>query len=152
MQVGESGRKMFYGSYEHCLDDKNRLVIPSKMRCFVSSKLFILKGFDGCLSLYTENNFNAYLAKLSSFPFESKLSRDLQRIALSTVFELEVDKVSRIQIPTALVNKYGVTKEVVIVGMLDHIEIWSKNSWENYVNDNEKEFEAKSEELLKNNG
>lgn len=140
---------MFYGSFVHSLDDKYRLVIPSKMRGNVGTKLFILKGYDGCLSLYCEKDFQDYLAKLSELPFLDKNSRDVERIALSTVYDLDVDKASRIQIPTALVNKYQISKEVVVVGMLDHIEVWSKTKWDEYVKANEADYEAKSEQLLK---
>lgn len=149
--VGTCGRKwefMFFGSYEHLLDEKNRLVIPSKFRVLVGSKIYILKGFDGCLSLFTEKDFKTYLEKLSSLEFGDKLAREVQRISLSTVFDLEVDKASRIQIPTALVNKYHITHEVTVVGMIDHIEVWSKVKWDEYISLNEKDFEAKSEKLL----
>ena len=141
---------MFFGSFEHNLDNKNRLLIPSRLRGQIGSKLFIMKGYEGSLSLYPEEQFTKYLERLNNLPYESKLSRDIERISLSSVFELEIDKVNRIQIPTALINKYGISKEVVVVGVLDHIEVWSKDKWESYLKDNEAEFEAKSEELLKN--
>lgn len=141
---------MFFGSFEHTLDDKNRLLIPSRLRGQVGSKLFIMKGYEGSLSIYPEAEFEKYLTKLESLPFESKISRDIERISLSSVFELEVDKANRIQIPTALINKYGITKDVVVVGVLNHIEVWSLEKWNAYLKDNEAEFESKSEELLKN--
>ena len=141
---------MFFGSFVHSLDDKNRLLIPSRLRGQIGSKLFIMKGYEGSLSLYPEEQFVKYLTKLENLPYESKLSRDIERIALSSVFELEIDKVNRVQIPTALINKYSISKEVVVVGVIDHIEIWSKDKWESYLKDNEAEFEAKAEELLKN--
>ena len=141
---------MFFGSFEHSLDEKNRLLIPSRLRGQIGSKLFIMKGYEGSLALYPEEGFQKHLKKLESLPFESKISRDIERISLSSVFELDVDKVNRIQIPTALINKYGITKDVVVVGVIDHIEVWSKAKWEQYLKDNEAEFESKSEELLKN--
>ena len=141
---------MFFGSFEHSLDEKNRLLIPSRLRGQIGSKLFIMKGYEGSLALYPEEGFQKYLKKLESLPFESKISRDIERISLSSVFELDVDKVNRIQIPTTLINKYGITKDVVVVGVIDHIEVWSKAKWEQYLKDNEAEFESKSEELLKN--
>ena len=141
---------MFFGSYEHSLDNKNRLLIPSKLRSELGSKLFIVKGYEGSLSIYPEAAFSRYLEKLQSLPYESKLSRDIERISLSSVFELEIDKVNRVQIPTALVNKYSLSKEVVVLGVIDHIEVWSKDKWEKYLKDNEASFEEKSEELLKN--
>ena len=141
---------MFFGSFVHSLDEKNRLLIPSKLRAALTNKIFIMKGYEGSLSLYPEGSFEKYLAKLQSLPFESKTSRDIERIALSSVFELDIDKVNRIQIPTALINKYKISKEVVVIGLLDHIEIWSKEKWNKYLEENEEQYESKSEELLKN--
>lgn len=141
---------MFFGSFEHSLDDKNRLLIPSRLRGQLGNKLFIMKGYEGSLAIYPNEQFEKYLHKLETLPYESKLSRDIERISLSSVFELDVDKVNRIQIPTALINKYKISKEVVVVGVIDHIEVWSKEKWEEYLKTNEAEFESKSEELLKN--
>ena len=141
---------MFFGSFEHTLDEKNRLLIPSRLRGQLGSKVFIMKGYEGSLSIYPEAAFSRYLEKLQSLPYESKLSRDIERISLSSVFELDIDRVNRVQIPTALVSKYSISKEVVVLGVIDHIEIWSKDKWEKYLKDNEADFEVKSEELLKN--
>lgn len=141
---------MFFGSFEHTLDDKNRLLVPSKLRGELGSKLFIMKGYEGSLAIYPSASFTKYLEKLENLPYEAKISRDITRIALSSVFELDVDKVNRIQIPTALINKYAISKEVVVVGLIDHIEVWSKAKWDEYLKANEKQFEEKSEELLKN--
>jgi len=141
---------MFFGSFEHTLDDKNRLLVPSRLRGELGSKLFIMKGYEGSLAIYPSASFAKYLEKLENLPYEAKISRDITRIALSSVFELDVDKVNRIQIPTALINKYAISKEVVVVGLIDHIEVWSKAKWDEYLKDNEKQFEEKSEELLKN--
>ena len=142
---------MFFGSYFHVLDEKNRLCLPSKLRQKVDGKLYILKGYDGALSMYTEETFKTYLSNLSALPFANKSARDVMRIALSTVSELEIDKVNRIQIPTALTQKYNISKDVVVLGLIDHIEIWSKDKWEQYLNDNEQDFESKSESLLISN-
>lgn len=149
----ESGRKskMFFGSYFHLLDDKNRLYLPSKLRIQCGAKLFVLKGYDGCLSIYTEETFKKFINELSSLSFSDHLSRDVSRIALSSVSELEFDKANRIQIPTALIERYKISKDVVVLGVIDHIEIWSKDKWENYLKENEKDFENKSELLLKKN-
>lgn len=142
---------MFFGTFEHVLDNKNRLVIPGRIvKSLKSDKLFIMKGYEGTLSIFPNEEFDKYLAKLQSFPYENKSSRDVLRIALSSVYELELDKSNRVQIPTSLVNKYKISKEVVVVGVLDHIEVWSKDKWEKYLKDNEKDFEDISERLNKN--
>lgn len=139
---------MFFGSYEHNLDEKGRLVIPSKIRANILGKLYILKGFEGSLSLYDDADFKSYIASLQALSFNNRTTRDVQRIALSSVCELEIDKQGRIQLPTALLEKYQISKEVVIVGVLDHFEIWNKLKWEQYLKDNEEDFENKSEALL----
>ena len=141
---------MFFGSFIHTLDEKNRLLIPSRLRGQLGSKLFIMKGYEGSLSIYPSAEFEKYLERLQSLPYESKISRDIERISLSSVFELDIDKANRIQIPTALINKYAISKEVVVVGVLNHIEVWSIDKWNAYLKANEAEFESKSEELLKN--
>lgn len=142
---------MFFGTFEHNLDSKNRLVVPSRfVKLLSNKKLYIMRGYEGCLSLYPEEDFEKYIAKIQSFPFESKSSRDIARISLSSVYELSLDSVKRVQIPTALVEKYKISKEVVVLGMVDHIEIWSKKKWDKYLLDNEDKFEEISEKLSKN--
>ncbi len=142
---------MFFGSYIHVLDDKNRLCLPSRLRQKLEDKVYILKGYDGCISIYSEEAFQKYVDSLATLSFANHLSRDVERIALSSVFELEIDKANRIQLPTALVNKYSISKDVVVLGLIDHVEIWSKERWERYLDENEKDFEEKSENLLKQN-
>lgn len=142
---------MFFGTYEHSLDEKNRLVVPSRIiKNLIDKRLFIMRGYEGSLSLFPSDEFEKYLNKLNSFPLESKLSRDVSRLALSSVYELEIDKTNRIQLPTALVNKFAISKEVVVLGLGNHIEIWSKSKWNEYLKENEDSFEKISEELLKN--
>lgn len=142
---------MFFGTFEHVLDDKNRLVIPGKLaKAVTGKKLFIMKGYEGTLTIYPNEYFEKYLAKLQSFPPESKSSRDVLRIALSSVYELELDNSNRVQIPTALVNKYKISKSVVVVGLIDHLEVWSKDKWDKYLEENDKKFEEISESLVKN--
>lgn len=145
---------MFFGQYEHSLDDKGRLSIPSKMREEAGSKLFILKGFDGCLSVYKSSEFEKLAKEISSLPFNLKNSRAYIRNQIASACELDVDKVGRILLPTNLVNKYNITKEVIVIGVYDHFEIWSKDIYLAYEKDVNESFEEISEQLEidKNNG
>lgn len=138
---------MFFGSFEHSLDDKNRLMIPRKMRESISDKLYIMKGFDGAISVYEEAAFQNLMQKLTTFDFNHKDARSYLRTQLANTFELEVDKLGRVQLPTALVNKFNIGKEVVVLGAIDHIEIWDKQAFDNYQNDNEPKFEDIAENL-----
>lgn len=138
---------MFFGSYDHSLDNKGRLMIPSKMRDYAGSKVYIMKGFDGCLSIYREEEFQKQLESLSSLPFNQKSTRDVSRIALASVSELEVDSLGRIKLPIKLLSQYNIGKEVMVIGVLDHFEIWDRNAWDKYTSENENSYESKSEAL-----
>lgn len=145
-----SGTKwdMFYGSYRHSLDEKGRLTLPSKLRQELSNKLYVLKGYEGSLNVYTEETFQTYLSKLSNLTYENKLSRDVIRVALASVTELELDAKFRVQLPVSLIEKYGISNKIVIVGMIDHLEFFNEDKWDAYLKDNESQFEEKSQSLL----
>lgn len=139
---------MFFGSYEHVLDEKGRLVIPSKWRKNVEEKLYILKGYEGSLIIYKEEDFENYLNNLKTLPYSLRVNRDVTRIALSSVFELNIDKQYRVQLPASLLTKYSINKELILIGVIDHFEVWDREKWNNYLMDNEKDFEEKAESLL----
>ena len=138
---------MFFGSYSHSLDDKNRLMIPSKMRESLSSKLFMMRGFDGAISVYEQDAFNALMAKLEKMDFLKKDARSFLRTQLANTHEIDVDKLGRIQIPTPIINKFNIGKEVIVLGAIDHIEIWDKKAYEEYQAENEARFEDIAESL-----
>lgn len=140
---------MFFGSYEYQLDEKNRLIVPAKFRGQLGTTVYILKGYDGCISIYTEADFQKYITRLENLPFEKEKARLHQRVLLGSVDELNIDKQGRLQIPLKTIKKYGITKEVVILGVLDHLEIWSREKYADYINENEEEFEKNAEDLLK---
>ena len=140
---------MFFGSYSHNLDDKGRLVIPSKMRDELGVKAYILKGFDGALSIYKESDFQNLVSELKTLAFNKKNSRAYLRIQLASACELDIDRQGRALLPTQLLSKYKIGKEVIVIGMLDHIEVWNKADYENYENTADSSFEEIAEELDK---
>jgi mraZ protein len=140
---------MFLGSYEYSIDDKGRLVIPSKFRNEIGDKLYLMKGFDGCLSIYKDSDFQKAIENLQKFQYEKEKTRLYQRLLLETVVELTIDKLGRIQIPQKTLQKYCIGKEVKIIGLLDHFEVWDQSVWEKYHDDHIKDFEHDAEDLLK---
>lgn len=124
---------IYFGTYEHSLDSKNRLLVPSKLKNLILNKVYIMKGFDGCLSVYDESSFNSYVEKLQNYSFNQAKQREFIRVILSSVVEMEADKVGRLSIPTATMRKYNIEKDVVVVGVGDHVEIWNKTKWEEYI-------------------
>lgn len=120
---------MFTGSYEHTVDTKGRIIVPSKFRDELGEKFIITFGLDGCLYMYPMNKWEDFVNKLSSLP-GGKQSRELQRYFLASAVESEIDKQGRTLIPAQLREKVNIEKNVMIVGMMGKIEIWDKILWD----------------------
>jgi len=141
--------KMFFGSFVYSIDNKGRLVIPSKFRLAIGATLYALRGYDKCLSIYPEAAFEKLQHEIESLNFHSKASRDFIRVALGSTMELTIDDHGRIQIPTKTANQYQLSGSVVVVGVHDHIEIWSEKAWDEYREKADAEFETTSEGLVR---
>ena len=141
---------MFFGQFNHTIDEKNRLMIPRRMREEAGVKVYILKGFDGCLSVYKANTFEEVVRSLSSLSFNQKDSRDYMRNQLASAFEIDVDKQGRIQIPTQIMNRYGLSKEVTVIGVGDHFEIWNADKYAEYEKNVSESFESIAEKIQLN--
>ncbi len=138
---------MFFGSYEHNLDAKGRLFIPSKFRSKIEGSVYITKGFDGCLSIYTKEDFEPKLKEYMSYSYNNKDTRSHLRIHFSSFDEIEIDKQGRLQIPSKFLKKEGISQEVIIVGVLNHFEIWDRKRWNEYYDENYARDEEIAESL-----
>ena len=138
---------MFFGSFAHTLDEKGRLMIPRKMREELGYKVYIMKGYEGSLSLYNEERYQKLVEEFSRLSFNQSKVRDYLRLQFASTYEMEVDKLGRVQIPTALLTKYNISKEVLVLGIGDHIEVWDKAKYEEYENGIRDEFESIAEEI-----
>ena len=145
---------MYFGYYEHNLDDKGRLMIPSKLRegLVSGSPLYVLRGFDGCLSIYNESAFTKLYSSLEEYSYNDKNARSYIRALLSSVTQLNVDKLGRIQNPTTILGKYQIGREVSIIGVGDHFEVWDRKFYKEYEDKNSDAFEEIADQLVKNNG
>ena len=140
---------MFFGSYVHTLDNKGRLVIPSKLRDEAGTRVYILKGFDGALSIYKSSDFDKMVEEINTLPFNKRNSRAYLRVQLASTCELDVDKQGRVQLPSQLLEKYGIGKDVVVIGVGDHMEVWDKKTYEDYEKGVDKDFESIAEKIEK---
>ncbi len=138
---------MYFGSFTHNLDEKGRLMIPRKMREELGYKVYIMKGFEGSLSLYNEERYQKLVEEFSRLSFNQSKVRDYLRLQFASTYEMEVDKLGRVQIPTALLTKYNISKEVLVLGIGDHIEVWDKAKYEEYENGIRDEFESIAENI-----
>ena len=131
----KSGDFMFMGEYSHTIDDKGRIIIPAKLRNNLGNNFIITRGLDGCLFIYSNTEWNNIINKYKELP-DSKDKRNFMRVFLSGAVVLEYDKQGRINIPSPLVNYAELKRECIIVGVFDRLEIWSKEKWDIFINDN----------------
>ena len=141
---------MFIGEYQHAIDSKNRMIIPSKFREALGEKVIITKGLDGCLYAYTEEEWRILEEKLKKLPLTNKDARAFVRFIFSGANEIDIDKQGRALIPQNLILYAGINKEIVSIGVSTRIEIWSKEKWQEYnsLNINFDEISEKMSELL----
>jgi len=139
---------MLMGEYHHNIDEKNRLVIPSKFRNELGNDFIVTRGLDGCLFVYSLKEWNKVTEKLKSLPFTKSNARKFTRFLLSGAIDAELDKSGRVGITSPLIDYAGITKECVIIGANDHVEIWSYESWTKFMDDNRDDFENIAENLF----
>ncbi len=126
---------MFMGEYNHTIDAKGRIIVPSKFREALGENFVVTLGLDGCLFVYPNEEWLTFVNQLKNLP-GNKDARQLQRYFMAGAADCEVDKQGRILIPSKLREHASLDKDVVFVGVLSKIEIWSKERWENNSYDN----------------
>ena len=109
--------------------------MPAKLREDMGEKFIITKGLDGCLFGFSQNEWENFETKLKTLPLTNKNARDFVRFFLSGAMECEIDKQGRFLISSNLRNVATLEKEVIIIGVGTRIEIWNKEKWENYNNE-----------------
>ncbi len=139
---------MLMGEYHHSIDDKNRLIIPSKFRDEIGEGFVVTRGLDGCLFVYPQIEWNQIVSKLKDLPFTKKDARIFTRSFMSGATVCEFDKQGRIVVPGPLSNYAALEKECVIIGVSDRLEIWSKKNWEKFFDDYEKDLSDIAENLF----
>ncbi|MBE6153044.1 MAG: division/cell wall cluster transcriptional repressor MraZ [Firmicutes bacterium] len=139
---------MLMGEYHHNVDEKNRLIIPSKFRYELGEKFIITRGLDGCLFVYPLTEWNKITEQLNSLPFTKKDARAFMRFFLSGATECEFDRQGRVNIASPLITYANIEKECVIIGVNDRLEIWSKTNWEKFFNDKQDDLSDIAENLF----
>ena len=121
---------MFMGEYNHSIDAKGRLIIPSKVRDMLGDEFVVTKGLEGCLFVFEKYDFESFMDKLNEkSDLEAKV-RKIKRFFISGAQEMEPDKQGRMLVPPTLREYAGLEKEVVFAGVGGHIEIWDKSKWD----------------------
>jgi|SRR5690606_34306478 MraZ protein len=139
---------MFMGEYQHSVDAKGRLIIPSKFREGLGSSFVITRGLDNCIFGYPMDEWRKLEEKLKQLPMTKKDARAFARFFFSGATEVELDKQGRINIPANLASYAKLEKECVVLGVSSKIEIWAKDLWEDYFNEAEESFNEIAENLI----
>ena len=138
----------FTGEYRHNLDAKGRLIIPAKFRDQLGDEFTVTRSLDGCLAMYASTEWQALEDKLNELPMTNEKARSLKRFLLGSAAACELDKQGRILLPQVLRDRAGLDKDITLLGVGDHIEIWNTSTYEEkYSFDDEAALEADWEGL-----
>lgn len=138
---------MFTGEYFHSFDTKGRVIIPSKYRDELGDVFYIGKGLDRCLYVYPIQTWEEFIGKLKSLSTFNREERFFLRQFISGFTECSFDKQGRLLVPPNLREFSNLVDEVAIIGVIDKIEIWNKQSWEAYSNSDEFDFDGIAEKM-----
>jgi len=139
---------MFIGEYNHSLDTKGRVALPSKFRKELKGGAVVTKGLDNCLVVYSKAEWKELATKLASLPISQSNTRAFSRLMLAGAMDVELDKQGRIVLPEYLRKYAELGKKVIIAGLFNRLEIWEEAKWEKYRSD----MEASSNEIAEQLG
>ncbi len=142
---------MLIGEFYHNVDEKCRLVIPTKFREILGDKIIITRGIEQCLYVYSLEQWKNLVSKLESLPFTKKDTRTFSRLFFAAASDCTFDKSGRILITEPQMIYADLRKSCVIIGVNDRLEIWSKESYEKFENENINALEEISENLFEVN-
>ena len=126
------GMNMFIGEYHHTIDDKGRIIIPAKFREELGTEFIITRGIENCLFVYSVENWNRITDKLNSLPFTKKDARNFIRFFMSGATSVELDKQGRVNVTSPLIQYANLSKDCVVIGTGDRLEIWSQEAWDDF--------------------
>jgi MraZ protein len=138
---------MLLGEHEHALDEKNRLTLPSKLRGAFGDGVVVSRGFDGCLFAWPVEAWGAMAERLDAVDPFSVDGRRIRRHFFSGAAHGELDKQGRLVIPATLLEMAGITREVTVAGVSDHLEIWDRAAWRQQLHEVEGSAEDVAERL-----
>ena len=139
---------MLMGEFHHNLDEKGRIIIPSKIREELGENIIVTRGLEDCLFIYSEKEWSLIVSKLKTLPFTKKDARNFTRMFLSGASVTEFDKQGRIKIPSPLLEYASLLKECIIIGVNDRLEIWSKEKWDEFLSGTKDEMSDLADHLF----
>ena len=140
------------GTFERTIDDKLRLAVPKPLKdgfgVLGTDELYLAPGNDGCLSLYSTEGFDRFARRLANVSPGKVNVRTFLRLFYARAERVVLDKKSRIRIPDRLMVHAKLQREVVVIGVNDHAEIWDKTAWDTFLNENATQYDDLTTEAL----
>ena len=140
---------MFIGEYNHSVDAKNRLALPSKFRKDLGKKVVVTRGLDKCLFVYPMKAWQELAEKLGTMPIGEASTRSFVRLMLAGATDVNSDAQGRVRIPEYLKDYANIKKDVVVAGLFNRLEIWDEKKWDKYKTAAEKNTDEIAENLGK---
>jgi transcriptional regulator MraZ len=122
---------MFYGEYEHTVDDKKRLTLPARFRADLASGVVLARGIEKNIDVYPRASWDANVARIAEL--DSREAREMKRFVFAGATVAELDKQGRVLIPPHLATHAGIERDVVLAGVHDRIEIWDMAEWASHL-------------------
>ena len=120
----------FFGRYDHALDAKGRVILPAKLRVHFTQPGFLTRHLEGCLALWTSEEFDKEVELRLEAAEQDVVERNKVREWSASVYEAEIDRQGRMAIPANLRDYAGLHQEVVVIGMINRVELWSPARWD----------------------
>ena len=141
---------MLLGTHEHTLDDKNRLTLPARFREAFAGGVFLTRGFDRCVSVYTSEAWDQFVSvRLADLDPFSQEGRQMSRFHYAGASGAELDRQGRIVLPPALLDHAALSRDVIVAGLRDHLEIWDRGSWQTQMEEVERNAERVAQRLAR---
>lgn len=134
---------MFIGEYKHTIDEKGRLAVPAKFRPMLNNAAIVTRGLDRCLFVFSADEWENLAKKINSLPMTQANSRNFSRLMFAGAVDVEIDGQGRILIPDYLRTYAGLSKQAVIAGLYNRLEVWDEAKWVEY----KQKTEADSDEI-----
>jgi len=143
---------MFYGEYNHSIDRKGRLILPSKFRDvskeYGIERFFLTRGLDRCIFMFTEDEWRSQEQRFKNMPFTKQETRKFNRLFFSGAIDVAPDRQGRFIIPLYLKEYANIKRDTVVIGVSNRIEVWDRKTWSEFYTTTSDSFEQVAENIL----
>ena len=120
---------MFYGEYEHTIDEKSRLTLPARFRDAFAGGVVLARGLERNIDVFPRESWDANVARIATLDSLTREAREMKRYVFAGAAVADLDKQGRVIVPLTLAEHAGIAKDVIVAGVHDHIEIWDRSAW-----------------------